>query len=551
MPSPESPSPDSALLRSVEGQSLSQRLPVYLKLSGPGWLQSAITLGGGSLSGSLYLGVLGGFGLLWLQPLAMIMGIVMLMAIGYVVMHTGRRPLGAIAEHVNPVLAFGWAAASLVASMVGAMPQYSLAIGVLQQNLLPGWLGATGPFGEFGGRLLPTAVVLAFSTYITWNYTKGGRGVKIYEGILKVMVGVIVACFAGVILRLTFSPGGLDWGATFAGFVPDFTLLGRPADAFLPLIEATDAAHRAFWTSVIVDNQRDVIVAAAATAVGINMTFLFPYSILRRGWGKEFVGLCRFDLATGMFIPFVLATSFVVMAAASQFHAAPQPGLLNAAGEVQYSGAASARQVREFETLLAKVPTAAEAPVSNADRTLAAMLVTRDASHLAAALEPLTGPFIGRIIFGLGVLGMTLSTITLLMLISGMVVCEFFNRPLTGWTFRLGSLLAASGALGPFLWSKASFWLAVPTSVFAFILMPIAYLTFFLMMNQRSLLGDAMPRGAARWRWNVLMGACLAVVGGASAFMLWKKGGVWGLSAAGVFLAAALVVDLRRRAARS
>ena len=32
----------------------------YARLSGPGWLQSAITLGGGSLANALYLGVLGG-----------------------------------------------------------------------------------------------------------------------------------------------------------------------------------------------------------------------------------------------------------------------------------------------------------------------------------------------------------------------------------------------------------------------------------------------------------------------------------------------------------
>ena len=41
----------------------------FLKCSGPGWLQGAITLGGGSLAGSLYLGVLGGYSLLWLQVL--------------------------------------------------------------------------------------------------------------------------------------------------------------------------------------------------------------------------------------------------------------------------------------------------------------------------------------------------------------------------------------------------------------------------------------------------------------------------------------------------
>jgi len=135
------PTGDAALLKSVAGRPLRQRLPVYLRLSGPGWLQSAITLGGGSLAGSLYLGVIGGFGLLWLQPLAMMMGIVMLSAIGYITMVTGKPPLASINEHLSPVLGYGWAVASIVASMVWAMPQYSLSIGVLQQNLLPGLLG--------------------------------------------------------------------------------------------------------------------------------------------------------------------------------------------------------------------------------------------------------------------------------------------------------------------------------------------------------------------------------------------------------------------------
>src|SRR5690606_2654294 len=117
---------------------LHRRLATYVRLSGPGWLQSAITLGGGSLAGSLYLGVVAGFGLLWLQPFAMLLGIVMLSAIGYVTLATGRHALPAINQYVNPVLGMGWAVASLLASMVWAMPQYSLSTGVLQQNLLPG-----------------------------------------------------------------------------------------------------------------------------------------------------------------------------------------------------------------------------------------------------------------------------------------------------------------------------------------------------------------------------------------------------------------------------
>jgi Mn2+/Fe2+ NRAMP family transporter len=56
----------------------------FVRLSGPGWLGSAFTLGAGSLAGSLFLGVIGGYTLLWVHPLAMLLGIVMLAAISYV-----------------------------------------------------------------------------------------------------------------------------------------------------------------------------------------------------------------------------------------------------------------------------------------------------------------------------------------------------------------------------------------------------------------------------------------------------------------------------------
>ena len=69
-----------AMLAEAEGAPLLKRFGIYTKLSGPGWLQGAITLGGGSLAGALYLGVIAGFGLLWLQPLAMLCGIVMCVA---------------------------------------------------------------------------------------------------------------------------------------------------------------------------------------------------------------------------------------------------------------------------------------------------------------------------------------------------------------------------------------------------------------------------------------------------------------------------------------
>ena len=133
-----------------------QRGPVatgfaFVRLSGPGWLQSAITLGGGSLAGSLYLGVLAGLTLLWLQPLFMILGSIMLSAIGYVTLSTGERPFRAINQHVNPVLGWSWAAATLMANIVWCLPQFALANSVIEQNLWPERSFGSEPQLEFPG----------------------------------------------------------------------------------------------------------------------------------------------------------------------------------------------------------------------------------------------------------------------------------------------------------------------------------------------------------------------------------------------------------------
>ena len=126
------------------------KLTVFTRLTGPGWIASAITLGGGSLASSLYLGVLGGYSLMWLQPFAMVLGVIMLSAIGYVTLSTGERPFQAINAHVSPVLGWGWALAVAAANVIWCMPQFSLAHGVLSQNLLSGWGWILTPMGRIG-----------------------------------------------------------------------------------------------------------------------------------------------------------------------------------------------------------------------------------------------------------------------------------------------------------------------------------------------------------------------------------------------------------------
>lgn len=544
-----------AMLADAQARGVGPTLKAYFKLSGPGWLQSAITLGGGSLAGALFLGVLGGYQFLWLQVVAVAFGVVMLSAISYVALSTRERPFAAINNHISPVLGWGWAAAAMAANIVWCLPQFSLATAAVRQNLLPGALGNDGPLGETGGKLVVSIALLVVAILMVSTYGNKGRGIKLFERLLKLLVGLIVLCFVGVVVKLSLTPGVLPWGEIFRGYLPSFAQWNQPAPAFLPLLQEVAPEFRAFWTNAILGMQRDVMIAAASAAVGINMTFLLPYSLLAKGWGKEFRGMASFDLVLGMAIPFVLVTSCVVIAAASQFHAQPGAGLLEGAGAprnlvAQYDGLLGDRLKAELGPAhagLAKEEAAALArELPEADRRLAATLVKRDAFNLAATLAPLTGARVANVVFGLGVLGMGLSTIVILMLISGFVVTEAFKLPLGGRAHRWGTLIPAVGVLGPFIWSgKVYFWLAVPTSVFGMALLPIAYFTFLWMMNSRRVLGPEVPRGGLRLGWNVLMIFAVAAVAVASVWTIWSKSGWWGTGALIAFIVA--IVLTRRK----
>ena len=121
-------------------------------------------------------------------------------------------------------------------------------------------------------------------------------------------------------------------------------------------------------------------------------------------------------------------------------------------------------------------------------------------------------------------MAMTMSTISLLMLISGFVVCEAGGFPHGGKAHKLGTLCASTGLLWPWLWSGSSkAFLAVPTSVFGYVLLPIAFVTFLFMMNSRRLLGDAKPTGGKLITWNVLMGLAVVITGFCAIMTAWSK----------------------------
>lgn len=508
----------------LDAQASGKTLGAYVKLSGPGWLQAAITLGGGSLAGALFLGVLGGTSMLWLQLMAIIMGVVMLSAISYVTLSTGRRPFEAINREINPALGWGWLLATVLANIIWCMPQFSLCYDAIDKNLAN--LSGTGGLGDAKStKIAVTLVLFAAAGFVVLLNTKQGRAAKAFDIVLKSLVGMVVICFFGVVVMLTLN-GELDFARIFAGFIPDLSQWNSPAGEMTAVVGALNPDLQSYWSEQLVGQQRSVMIAAAATAVGINMTFLLPYSMLARGWDKPFRGLARFDLSTGMAIPYVLVTSCVVIAAAYSLHnrmddalASNDPAVM--ATSPYYKGVEPILTERlkhelgdkSVDAMPDEQRVAAIADLSDEEKRIALSLVKRNAFQLSSTLEPLLGVQMSNLVFGLGVFGMGFSTIVILMLINGYAFREMLGSPNGTAPFVIGCLVAGlSGSTWWYLWDgEAKFWLAIFASNFGMMLLPIAYITFFLMMNSKRILGDEKPTGGRMLVWNVLM--AISVIG--------------------------------------
>ena len=523
---------DRQTLLEAQSKGTLAALGTYTRLSGPGWLQSAITLGSGSLAGALFLGVLGGTSLLWLQLVAILMGVIMLSAISYVTLSSGERPFRAINTHINPVLGWGWLIATCMANMIWCMPQFSVSYAALQKNLFPATLSDTT-----NTKIILSAILFVAALVVVLLNGRRGRAAKVFDVLLKALVGMIVLCFFGVVIYLSLD-GLLNWTQIFSGFVPDLRQWNQPTGEVAALVQGLPEKVQRFWSERLVKEQRAVMIGAAATAVGINMTFLLPYSMLNRGWNKPFRGLARFDLATGMAIPYILVTSCVVIASAATFHAKVDSALVSSdpaqmkqsplyqgASKVLIKRLEDQQGVEQFAALSESEQLGAIAALPESEKRLAASLVRRNAFELSQALAPLLGPKMANLIFGIGVLAMGFSTIVILMLINGYAFCELVGAPQGGKAHLVGCVVAGlAGASWPLLWDgPAKLWLAILTSSFGMMLLPIAYFTFLMMMNSRKILGADKPTGLRMGIWNLLM--VISVLGalGAAATAIWDK----------------------------
>ena len=475
---PEKLEAEIAALKELEGKPLLQSAGGYIKRTGPGLLQSAMTLGAGSAVASVVAGVSFGYALLWVQPVAMFLGIMMFMAVGNVVLTTGERPYKSFGRELHVSIAFLWALGTVVASVIWHFPQYGLAAGAARDLAEMAGITCTQGVGDAtaitaSGQAVSWGVgllILGIGILTTWNYGSGARGIRIYEWFLRSVIALVILSF-GFVVACT----GIDWPALFSGFftfqIPD------------------------------VDGIETVILGAIGASVGINMTFLYPYSLLAKGWGKHHKTLSRWDLGMSMFLPFVLVTSLVIIAMANTVH----PKKLQ---EYQL-------QVAEYQQQVAAGTAVGDPPRMAIDRKMKPV-------DAAQALTGVMGQKAGRIIFDLGFIAMTCGAISVHMVVCGFTVCEMFGLQYTTRRYRMFTLVPVIGILGVI--TQTPFWMPIAASAICLTMLPIAYIAFFLMANKRSYIGDAVGHGWTRFVFNLLLliAIAMATIGAAIKF----KGGV-------------------------
>jgi Mn2+/Fe2+ NRAMP family transporter len=286
---------------------------------------------------------------------------------------------------------------------------------------------------EYGIKFAGGAAILGMAILVTWNYGSGTRGIRLYENFLRWMIRLVMLAFLLVVIRT-----GIRWDALVRGFFA-FDIPSGPESI-------------------------TVVLGAIGASVGINMTFLYPYSLLAKGWGRHHRALSRFDLVSSMFVPFVIVTSLIIIAMGNTLY---DPAL----GDAVRTG-----------------------------------LKPVDA---ARSLEGTLGSSIGRIILDLGFLGMACGAISTHMVVCGFTGCEMFGVAYTTGRYRRFTLLPVIGVLGVAF--PGPLWMPVVASMLALTMLPIAYVTFFLLNNKRSYLGDAVGTGWRRTAFNTVMIVAIAM----------------------------------------
>ena len=119
---------------------------------------------------------------------------------------------------------------------------------------------------------------------------------------------------------------------------------------------------------------------------------------------------------------------------------------------------------------------------------------------------------LGRLVFCIGILGMTTNALIMHMLCSGFACAEVFGFAIGSMRYRLACLITTPAVFGVFFWHIYGMYIGLITSAICAFLLPIAYIGWLMMNNNRAYLGSETPTGWRRFFANAAMSLCIVVV---------------------------------------
>jgi Mn2+/Fe2+ NRAMP family transporter len=198
----------------------------------------------------------------------------------------------------------------------------------------------------------------------------------------------------------------------------------------------------------------DLFVASSAAAIGVMDWILFQYAGLARGWGRKHETLARFDIVFGLFLPFVLVNYLVIAVFAGTLH---------------------------------KVG-----------------ITPETAPELASSLAPLLGGTWSQVLFYIAFLAVPVTT-TVGMSIAGAIAIH----EALGWKpdtrslrWKVTALLPQVGFLA--VWYPRPVWLVVAIAAFLSLSNNIVGWSFYLLLNDRRVLGDDRS-GSYFWNLGIML----------------------------------------------
>jgi Mn2+/Fe2+ NRAMP family transporter len=194
----------------------------------------------------------------------------------------------------------------------------------------------------------------------------------------------------------------------------------------------------------------DLFVASSAAAIGVMDWVLFQYAGLARGWGRKHETLARFDVVLGLFLPFVLVNFIVIAVFAGTLH---QVGI-----------------------------------------------TPETAPELAASLAPLLGPTWSAVLFYIAFLAVPITTTVGMSIAGAIAIHEAFGwKPDTRlWRWKVCALLPQVGFLA--VWYDRPVWLVIAIAAFLSLATNIVGWSFYLLLNDRRLLGEDRSKS---YIWNL------------------------------------------------